>query len=280
MYEKSEADLTELIKQLQNSFLTKSLNQHSISVIAQSMKKVEIKSGDFIIKYGDVGREYYILKEGKVEVLVYKKGTNPKSPNLAENIERTKELGSGIGFGEIALMYGDKRTASIRASTDCVCWELDGRVFKSIIMNAVVNRRNVEVGYLDKVDLLAKLDRYEKLKLLDGLEAMYFAKGQNIIVEGEQGNYFYIIEEGDVECYKSDGDNELTVRKLEPGAHFGEIALIKGESRSLSIRAISDKVKVLALNREAFTRILGSIENYLKKDYSHEQEAIPEDENE
>jgi hypothetical protein len=35
------------------------------------MKKIEVKAGNFIIKYGDVGREYYILKEGNVQVLVY-----------------------------------------------------------------------------------------------------------------------------------------------------------------------------------------------------------------
>ena len=242
------------------------------------MKQKQVKKGENIIKYGDVGREYYILKEGTVEVVVYKKGTNPKAENLEECVERRKELGSGIGFGEIALMYGDKRTATVRAASECTVWELDGRVFKSIIVNAVVKRRNLEVGYLDNVELLAKLDRYEKLKLLDGLEAMYFAKNQNILHEGEEGNYFYIIEEGEVECYKGKGDSELHVRTLGAGAHFGEIALIKGDTRSLSIRAIAEKTKVLALNREAFTRILGSIEKYLKKDYS--QEAIPEDDNE
>lgn len=48
------------------------------------MKKTHVKQGDFIIKYGDVGREYYILKEGKVEVLVYKKDAKPNDPNLAD----------------------------------------------------------------------------------------------------------------------------------------------------------------------------------------------------
>lgn len=186
-------------------------------------------------------------------------------------------LGSGIGFGEIALMYGDKRTASIKAIEDCVVWELDGAVFKSIVVNAVVSRRNVEVGFLNNVTLLSKLDRYEKLKLLDGLEVMYFARDQKIITEGEEGNYFFIIEEGEVECFKEEGGKDLVVRQLGTGQHFGEIALIKNENRSLSVKAISDKVKTLALNREAFNRILGSIEKYLKKDYS-QPETIVEDE--
>lgn len=38
------------------------------------MKKIIVKSGEFIIKYGNIGREYYILKEGQIEVLIYQKG--------------------------------------------------------------------------------------------------------------------------------------------------------------------------------------------------------------
>jgi len=33
------------------------------------------------------------------------------------------------------------------------------------------------------------------MKLIDGLEVKYFAKGQAVIKEGEEGNYFYIIED-------------------------------------------------------------------------------------
>lgn len=84
VFEKTADEEKELVKQLNNSFLTKSLNQTSILVIAQSMKKIEKKAGEFIIKYGDVGNEYYILKEGRVEVLVYKKGTKPNDPNIEQ----------------------------------------------------------------------------------------------------------------------------------------------------------------------------------------------------
>ena len=56
---------------------------------------------------------------------------------------------------------------------------------------------------------------------------------------------------------------------LPAGSHFGELALINNEKRSLSIRVCSAAgAKLLSLDRETFTRILGSIEKHLKKDYS------------
>jgi CRP-like cAMP-binding protein len=46
------------------------------------------------------------------------------------------------------------------------------------------------------------LDKYDKLKLLDGLETQTLPKGEIIIREGLEGESFYIIEEGSVECVK------------------------------------------------------------------------------
>lgn len=54
---------------------------------------------------------------------------------------------------------------------------------------------------------------------------------------------------------------------MERGDHFGELALINDIKRTLSIKVSSDNCKVLALQRAAFNRILGTILKYLKKDY-------------
>ena len=56
-----------------------------------------------------------------------------------------------IGFGEIALLYNDKRTASVTALSNCEAWVLSGDVFKHIIAAHSIQRRNVSLEYLDKV---------------------------------------------------------------------------------------------------------------------------------
>jgi cAMP-dependent protein kinase regulator len=133
-----------------------------------------------------------------------------------------------------------------------------------------VNRRNISLGFLERVPLFVNLDKYEKLKLIDGLESKEYQKGDYIITEGEEGDNFYIIEEGSVHCLKSQEDpsqGEILVRTLSRGDHFGELALINNVKRSLSIKVFSDTCKVLALGREVFNRILGNIRKYLNKDY-------------
>jgi len=58
-----------------------------------------------------------------------------------------------------------------------------------------------------------------------------------------------------------------TIRVLGTGAHFGEIALINGVKRTLSVRVSSERAKLILLTRDAFTRILGSIKGFLKEDW-------------
>lgn len=62
--------------------------------------------------------------------------------------------------------------------------------------------------------------------------------------------------------------NFIKVRTLHSDDHFGELALINNQKRSLSIKVISESgCKLLTLDRDSFERILGSIEMHLKKDY-------------
>lgn len=97
-----------------------------------------------------------------------------------------------------------------------------------------------------------------------------YVQNEFIINEGEEGDYFYILVEGQVECLKNKSDQSAEkehVRYLSRGDHFGEIALIKDVKRSMSIRVKSERCKALALNRSTFTRVLGDIGAHLKKDY-------------
>ena len=53
------------------------------------------------------------------------------------------------------------------------------------------------------------MDKYDKLRLIDGLEVKYYFKGNYIVREGEEGDSFYIIEEGAVECLKNIEDDDF-----------------------------------------------------------------------
>jgi CRP-like cAMP-binding protein len=158
-----------IIAVLEKSFLTKRLSQNDFQILAHAMQERTYEQGETIILYGDVGREYFILNQGTVEILVYKEGTNPSDPDLANKIAFTKMINQAMGFGEIALITNDKRTATVKAAAPTTCWVLEGRCFKQIIIKQMLTRKNIQPTFLDTVEMFSKMDRYDKLKLLDML---------------------------------------------------------------------------------------------------------------
>ena len=158
----------------------------------------KFNAGENIIRYGDMGNEYFVLGKGSVRVTVYQPGTNPFDPKIQTKISFQKDLHANpdldptqgmIGFGEIALLYNDKRTASITALTDCDTWVLTGECFKLIIAQNSIRRRNISLEFLNKVELFNELEQYEKIKLIDGLTSMVRSKGEYIFHEGERGDH-------------------------------------------------------------------------------------------
>ena len=78
------------------------------------------------------------------------------------------------------------------------------------------------------------------------LSTKTIAPGDYVFHEGDPGDYFYMIEEGQVECLKGSTERvgsfgqpeETLVRTLNKGDHFGELALLTpGGKRYLSVKA-------------------------------------------
>jgi len=74
------------------------------------------------------------------------------------------------------------------------------------------------------------------------------------------------VEEGNAVALKTlePGKPPKEVSFYKPGDYFGELALIKGEPRAASILAKSE-LKLISLDRNSFKRLLGPIEDILKR---------------
>lgn len=177
-----------------------------------------------------------------IKVIVYQPKTAKDDPELDKKILFTKEMTKGAGFGELALIYNDKRSATIIAMEECETFVLDGVLFKQMIIQSTMQKRTNHAGFLNQIKLFDSLEKQQKLRLVDGLVQITFAKDEFVFKEGDEGLEFFIIEKGEVECLKngeSETDELKSIRKLNSGDHFGELALINNDQRSLSVRAAS-----------------------------------------
>ena len=118
---------------------------------------------------------------------------------------------------------------------------------------------------MEKVDILKNLDGDERSKLCDAFTEHWFQDGDCIIREGDtEANLFFLIMEGAAFATKitEPGKPAEVVKKYQPGGYFGERALLKDEPRAASIIADGEAC-VVSLDRAAFKRLLGPIENIL-----------------
>ncbi|CAG99219.1 cAMP-dependent protein kinase regulatory subunit BCY1 [Kluyveromyces lactis] len=111
-----------------------------------------------------------------------------------------------------------------------------------------VSRLEKAVG---KNFLFNKLDSDSKKLVINSLEEKSIPQGKEIIKQGDEGDYFYIVEDGTVEFYV----NNQKVNTSGPGSSFGELALMYNSPRAATVIASTDCI-LWALDRLTFRRIL------------------------
>lgn len=99
--------------------------------------------------------------------------------------------------------------------------------------------------------LFNNLDEDALHRVLGSLQEKTVPAGHVIIKQGDEGDYFYVVERGEVE-YSVDGK---AVGKAGSGASFGELALMYNAPRAATVTATTESV-LWALDRMTFRRIL------------------------
>ena len=240
------------------SFIFNSLEDKELKTVIDSFEEKRYKAGQNVITQGEEGDVLYLVDSGELDCeKVFKAGDPPTY---------LKTYKPGESFGELALLYNAPRAATIRAKTDSTLWALDRECFNNIVKDAAIKKREKYENTLKKVEILKSIDPYELGQICDALKSETFNKGDYIIRQGDRGDVFYILDEGNAHAEKvfKEGEKAQKVKDYESGGFFGELALLKGEPRAASIVADTN-CRCLSLDRMAFKRLLGPLENILQR---------------
>jgi len=106
--------------------------------------------------------------------------------------------------------------------------------------------------------LFVQLNESAIQELANQASAFSYSAGDKIIKEGDWGESFYMISEGDVEIiHTAPSGVETTVATLHKGDSFGEMALVESEPRNATVKALG-AVSVCKVGRTAFLQALGN----------------------
>jgi len=101
------------------------LPEEALDKLASLSRTLPFMPGEAIIRQGDPGAELFIVQRGEVAVNVGRSETH--------SVAELARLGPGEFFGEMSLMTGEKRAATVRAFTECEIVEVGKDAFQSVI---------------------------------------------------------------------------------------------------------------------------------------------------
>jgi putative ABC transport system ATP-binding protein len=159
--------------------------------------------------------------------------------------QQTLEHGSAV-----MMVTHDHR---IIDSADRLVHMVDGRIMSDVVLHDAL--RICE--FLRPIDLFKALTPRQLTDVAENMTKRHYAVGDTIIREGEPGEEFFLISEGEVEIIRADHE----VARLGPGDFFGEVALISGEPRNATAVAM-DEVDTYVLGKTDFQTALATSQSF------------------
>ena len=119
------------VEALKRAPLFEGLSKKELTELARVSDDLQIAAGTVLCREGSLGREFFVIVDGEVEV--------------TKGGKRLALRGGGEFFGEIALITTTKRTATVRATTPLRCFVLTRGDFRRVLEeNPAVQRKVME----------------------------------------------------------------------------------------------------------------------------------------
>ncbi|GBE79339.1 protein kinase A regulatory subunit [Sparassis latifolia] len=293
VFPKSPEQLRRIRASIANNFIFRDLDEEQETGVLNAMQEVKISKDEVVIRQGDVGEYFYVVEDGWLNCYIrpeplppaWLTGNSSATPPSEKFLQpgyhpefgkEVAECREGNSFGELALMYGHPRAATVLAMEPSTLWSLDRITFRTIILKAAHRRRTMYEQFLSSVPLLTSLEPEERSKIADALVSKVYVDGEAVVRQGDMGDTFFFVEEGQAVVTKTqrgdDGETrEGQVGLLNKGDYFGELSLLRLEPRAATVSAIvrmdpsMPKLKVAALDAHAFTRLLGPLREIMER---------------
>jgi CRP-like cAMP-binding protein/Fe-S-cluster-containing dehydrogenase component len=265
--------------------------------------KRRFRKGEVICREGDFGSTAFYIMEGKAKVSISTPIAHVKTEGGAiglfkklksslvgreedkraeETRDRTipidasvdlsygnpvAELGPGALFGEMTCLNFYPRSATVRAETDVVAFEMLRNVIDIMLKNKTFRaqidqnyRRQALEDHLRGVPMFAELSPEFINHLKESVELIRYAPGQVVARQGDAADSFYLVRIGFVKITEEYPGGELVLAYLSRGDYFGEIGPLGGGFRTATCTAL-DHVELVKIPGDDFRQMVKAFPN-------------------
>jgi putative peptide zinc metalloprotease protein len=239
------------LRLIQGLGFLRTLPAASLERLARSARVRDVAEGETIVRQGERGDEFFVVAQGEAVVLVRDAGED----SLVER------KGPTDFFGERALLGTGVRQATVKAATPMRLLVFDQRVFWKELGGVVAWESQVRAALQERerlraVPLFSEATPRQLDLLAVKLAVQPFDRGDQLVRQGDPGDDFYIVREGEVEVLSRQNGRSRRITVLGPGEYFGEIALLRDQPRMATVRGKTDG-SVWRLERQDFRDLVG-----------------------
>lgn len=211
-----------------------------------------LNEGDIIFERDDFTNTFFSIVDGEVNIQI-----NPQDPSQLVSLHK------GAFFGEMSLISGHRRSATVLAGKNCVLIETPRRSMNKTISSVESVKRVIDEAFLMRA-LQAKIapnTSAEKLQpIVSTASLQEFKAGEELFKEGDEGNTLHLVRKGSLTVSKTIGGKEVVLSYLPAGNYVGEMALFGDNKRTATVRAAVN-TETICLDGDEFKKLIAQDNN-------------------
>ncbi len=211
---------------------------------------------EVVFERNDPGSSLFTIAQGSVLVEV--------DPNDSSKVIPIEE---GSIFGEVGLISGRRRGATVRAAEDMIVIEVSRTAALKLQASVPAAKRAITRISTERQLLQmfgSGLTKEDIAEAVETSEIVNVRAGETIINEGDDGNDIFVIRVGSMVVEKEIGGKPVFLSYLPAGSYVGEMTLIAGGMRTATVKA-AIKSEVIKIQGDAFKKVLDAHPDLLRR---------------
>lgn len=225
--------------------------------LASQMTAITLKPEQALMVQGEQGEAMYVVVQGQLQAQL----VNPDGSRVVVG-----DLDSGDIVGEMQLIVGGQRSATVVAKQPCSLLELSRPTFDRFVEEvpslldqlAALATNRLRLAQLASLlpKLLGEADDAFFRDLQERLEWVSLPRGSTLFRRGDPGDAWYVVTSGRLAVVAPDNEGvDQVTAEIGRGQGVGEMAILSQRSRTATVVAVRD-TQLMKLPRDAFEELL------------------------
>ena len=230
----------DLTKKLMAASVFTDLRAESARAVAEHAHERSLQAGEILLEQGAASEHVYLVVDGRLRAV------------LDHGTDAARDLGTlrpGAVIGEIVVLAGGRREATVVADTPTTVLEITAEGFEQLLADepvvaarlaALATERLREAQFARQVvQLFPSVAAEVHDQLTSNAEWVALHAGERLVERGDRADAAYVVVYGRLRVVDHDREDHL-LAEVGPGELVGEMALIEGGTRTATLVAIRD----------------------------------------